>query len=348
MKDAIKRQIKKGRASATSGSPLDRALVAPYRGYRNLVERLRNSTSQPASKLYLRGRNLKRNLRGRQLKFVSVESATIWTLDWVKSFPHGYDLIVGIPRSGLFIASLIAVKLGRPLTTPDLLQQGKFWHSKKVKNRPDIRQIDRLLLVDDSIDSGRTMDEAIDTIRAVNPDVEIARAGLIVREEARALADLYHQIVSPPRVFEWNLLHRKLGSHMEHGCLAVDLDGVLCADTLETADEDETAYLERLRSARRYLVPAFEIDCVITGRSENYRPQTEAWLSENGVRYKELIMRDLPSIKGSDDQFARYRIDRLLRLKPDMMWASNWDEAQSIWRETRIPTLCTDRMTLLS
>ena len=339
MKDASKRQIETGRSSAASKSPLGRALATPYAGYRNLVERIKHSKSPPTSRLYLRARNLKRNLKGRRLKFVSVDNAIIWTLEWVKSFPHSYDLVVGIPRSGLFIASLVAIKLGQPLTTPDLLQQGRFWHSKKIKNRPDVGNIGRLLLVDDSIDTGRTMDDAIETIRVVNPDVKISRACLIARDESRSLVDLYHEIVAPPRIFEWNLLHRKLGSHMEHGRLAVDLDGVLCDDTPEVADEDEATYLERLQSARRYLVPAFEIDCVISDRAEKYRPQTEAWLADNDVRYQELIMRD---------QLARHKIDCLLRLKPDMVWAGNWDQAQSIWHGTRIPTLCIDRMTLLS
>ena len=342
------RRVETDRSAAASRSPLGRVLAAPYAGYRNFVERIKHSRSQPTSKLYLRARNLKRNLRGRQLKFVSVDNAVVWTLDWVKSFPHSYDLIVGIPRSGLFIASLIAIKLGRPLTTPDLLQQGKFWLSKKVRNRPDIGKIDRLLLVDDSLDTGRTMDDAIDAIRAVNPHVEISRACLIVRDEARALVDLYHEIVSPPRMFEWNLLHRKLGSHMEHGRLAVDLDGVLCADRLDRIDEDETAFLKRLMSAKCYLVPTFEIDCVISQRSEKYRPQTEAWLSENGVRYKDLVMWSESPKHAPRGQFTRYKIDCLLRLKPDMVWESNWEQAQSIWRDTRIPTLCIDRMTLLS
>lgn len=348
MKNAIMRRIRRIQSSPESRSPLDRVLLAQYTGYRNIIERFKSSRSQPTSKLYLRTRNLKRNLKGKPLKFVSVDEALIWTTEWIRSLPNNYDMIVGIPRSGLFIANLIAVKLGRPLTTPDLLQQGNYWHSKKVRNRPDVGSLDRILLVDDSIDTGRSMQQAIDTIRAVNPSVEISRACLIVREEAKTSVDHYQQVVSPPRIFEWNILHRKLGSHMEHGCLAVDLDGVLCADPPDGADGDEAAYLEWLPRAKRYLVPAFEIDCVITCRLEKYRQQTEAWLSEHGVRYKELIMWDLPSKDERRGRFARHKIDYLLRLKPDMVWESNWDQAQSIWRETRIPTLCIDRMTLLN
>ena len=150
------RDSKKKGSSALSESPLSRALAVPYRSYRNFLERFKGAGSRPVSKLYVRARNVKRNLRGRQLKFVSVDNAIIWTLDWIKTFPTSYDVVIGIPRSGLFFANLVAIKLGLPLTTPDFFKEGKFWHSKKVKNRPDIGMIDRLLLVDDSVDSGRS------------------------------------------------------------------------------------------------------------------------------------------------------------------------------------------------
>ncbi len=348
MKDAMKRRIRKAESSPESRTLLDRALLGTYSAYRTVVDRLKNSHSHPTSKLYLRARNVKRGLNSKQIKFVNVDNAVIWTLDWIKTFPHSYDVIVGIPRSGLFIANLIAIKLGRPLTTPDMLQQGKFWHSKKVKDAPDVNNIDRLLLVDDSIDTGRSMDQAIDTIRAVNPDVDITRACLIVRDKAKPSVDLYHEVLSPPRMFEWNILHRKLGSHLEHGCLAVDLDGVLCLDPPQGADGDEAAYLEWLPNAKPYLIPAFEIDCIVTCRLEKYRSQTEAWLDAHNVKYKDLIMWDLPSKSERRGRFARHKIESVLRVKPEMVWESNWDQSQSIWRETRIPTLCIDRMTLLS
>jgi adenine/guanine phosphoribosyltransferase-like PRPP-binding protein len=39
--------------------------------------------------------------------------------EWVKTFDIQYDLIIGIPRSGLLVGCMIATKLAKPLATPD-------------------------------------------------------------------------------------------------------------------------------------------------------------------------------------------------------------------------------------
>ena len=341
-------RIRRIQATAEDRNRFDRFLLGTYKRYRGLKSRFENSDSEQVSKLYLRSRNLKRNLGGKQLKFVNVEQASIWTLEWIKTFPQRYDLIVGVPRSGMFIASLIALKLGLPLSTPDLLQRGKYWLSKEVKERPDLDKVNHVLLVDDSMDTGRSMAKAVDAIHTAYANIDVSRACLIVREEARSSVELYHKVITPPRTFEWNILHRKIASHLAGGHLAVDLDGVLCADSPPGTDADEKAYLEWLPNAKPYLIPAFEIDTIITCRLEQYRSQTEEWLERHDVRYGELLMWDLPSKSERRGRFARHKVNELLRIKPDMFWESNWDQSQTIWKETRIPTLCIDRMTLLS
>ena len=308
----------------------------------------KKADSEQASRLYLRTRNLKRNLEGKQVSFINVDQASLWTLEWLQTFPQRYDLVVGVPRSGMFIASLIALKLGKALTTPDLLQQGKYWHSVKVKDRLPLDQTNHILLVDDSMDTGRAMSRAVEAIRSVYSDIKITKACLIIREESKDAVDLYHKVVKPPRSFEWNILHRKIASHWGHGRLAVDLDGILCANPPPGTDADEEAYLEWLSAAKPYLIPAFEIDAIVTCRLEKYRPQTEEWLRKHGVRYGELHMWDLPTKSERRGRFAQHKVDMLLRVKPDMFWESNWDQSQAIWKRTRIPTLCIDQMTLLS
>lgn len=348
MRKAFINRIRRIQATAEDRSLFDRVLLGSYQAYLGLREKFQSSDNDQVSKLYLRSRNLRRNLNGKHLKFVNVDEASIWTLEWIQSFPHRYDLIVGVPRSGMFIASLIALKLGRPLTTPDLFQQGKFWQSQEIKQKPDMDKSNRILLVDDSIDSGRSMERAVDAIRTVNSEVEISRACLIVTEATKSSVELYHKVITPPRTFEWNILHRKVASHLPRGCLAVDLDGVLCANAPSGTDVDEKAYLEWLANAMPYLIPTFEIDAIITCRLEKYRVQTEEWLEKHGVRYRELLMWDLPSKDERRGRFARHKINELLRIKPDMFWESTWEQSQSIWKETHIPTLCVDRMELLS
>ena len=348
MRKTIGKRIRTIGGSAEERNFWRRFLPSDYYHYRRFKDRLQRFDNNQVDKLYLRTRNLKRNLNGKNIKFVTIDQASIWTQEWIKTLPRRYDLIVGIPRSGMFIASLVALKLGKGLTTPDQLQQRKYWHSQKVKEELALDGTNHVLIVDDSMDSGRSMARAVDTVRAVNSEIEISRASLIVRKESKSKVDLYHKVIAPPRAFEWNILHRKVASHFGDGCLAVDLDGVLCANCPAGTDDDELAYLEWLRSARPFLIPAFEIDDIVTCRLEKYRRQTEEWLRVHDVRYKRLHMWDVPKKSDRRGRFVAHKIEKLLLIKPDLFWESNWEQAQRIWNEIRLPTLCIDNMTLLS
>jgi hypothetical protein len=95
-------------------------------------------------------------------------------------------------------------------------------------------------------------------------------------------------------------------------------------------------------------VPNFEIDAVVTGRLEKYRPQTEQWLANNGVGYKELRMRQDPGTDDGEDSHSDFFVGELLRIKPDLCWTCRRPLSDMVWKRTRIPTLCIDDMTLLN
>lgn len=328
-------------------SIVDRALIYLYDSYKQFRLWLKKVDDPNYNRAFMRTKNLKRNLAGRKFKFVSIDQATVWTNEWIKTFPEQYDLIVGVPRSGVFIASIVALRLGKGLTTPALLADGEYWHSSRAGPKLALDQFRNVLIVDDALDKGRAMGKAKEAVLKANPDFSVTCASLLVKEETKHLADLYHVVMEPPRTYEWNIMHRKIASYAGKGILAVDMDGVLCANAPKGADADEAWYLEWMRNANPYLIPGFEIDIILTSRLEKYREQTECWLRENDVRYKELHMWDVPD-KSLRKGFAKYKIDALLSIKPDMYWESDWEISQRIWDETRIPTLCIDEMTMLS
>jgi len=348
MRKKIIDHIRKIQAKAEGRSVWDRMLLSGYYSYRAFKVRLRQVDDPRYNRVYLKTRRLKRNLTGKKFNFVSVDLASYWTLEWIKTFPERYDLVVGVPRSGMFIASLIALKLGKGLTTPELLVEGKYWHSNFVKDRAPITSDTHVLLVDDAMDTGRAMTRAMQQIRSVNSDIKVSRACLIVREEAIPDVDLYFKVIPAPRVYEWNILHRKIASYWGHGRLAVDMDGVLCANCPPGVDQDEKLYLEWITAANPYLIPAFEIDAIVTSRLEKYREATEDWLRKHNVLYKKLYMWDVASKDERKGKFAKYKIDELLRIKPDMFWESSAEQSEAIWKKTGIPTLCIDTMNLLA
>ena len=347
MKKKILNYLRKSEWKGDAG-PVDRSLLFMRERYRNLRKRIRKTENPALSRAFLRSKNLKRQLTGKKFNFVTIDQATAWSAEWIQHFPRRYDVVVGVPRSGMLVASVVALKLGKGLTTPDLLKEGKYWHSSRAGEKLSLDKINHILLIDDSVDKGRAMKKAMDTIAEAGKEFSITRAALIVRNDTKHNADLYYKIIDPPRTFEWNILHRKISSYASAGLLAVDLDGVLCANPPPGADDDDEWYLEWLKNANPYLIPGFEIDVIVTCRLEKYRFETERWLEKHAVQYKELLMWDVPDKASRSENFARHKIDALLRIKPDMYWESNWHQAQQIWEKTHIPTLCIDEMTMLN
>jgi hypoxanthine phosphoribosyltransferase len=307
--------------------------------YRTLREAAARSQNRNVSRLYLRWKSVEHDLVGWTYGFVTFAELMTWTNEWVRSFSQTFDVVVAIPRSGLLVGSIIALKLGKPLTTPELLVADRYWMSTQMRDPVQPR---RLLLVDDSLSSGKTFERSLAMVRAARPGCDITRAALIVTPEAKRLVDLYHVEMPQPRLFEWNMLHVK------KGVLATDLDGVLCENCPPGVDADDVRYGAWVQSARPYLIPSFHIDCVVSSRLERYRADTEAWLARHGVRYGALILWDIASKAEGRGRHAHHKIEQLLRLKPEMFWESNGAQARDIWRATRIPTLCIDEMRLFA
>ena len=63
-----------------------------------------------------------------------------------------------MPRQGILPAYYASLHLGLPMTTIDMLKQGKYWASDKTDKKPGFK---RALLVDDSVASGKQMEKAV-------------------------------------------------------------------------------------------------------------------------------------------------------------------------------------------
>lgn len=208
--------------------------------------------------------------------------------------PEDVDLVVGIPRSGMLVASIISLKQNLPLTDlhsflrNDELKRGS---TRTYKHADLTRPWDakKVLLVDDSISTARSMQEAMRQVRTVYPGEVVTLAAFAERNN-RHLVDMYMELVEQPRVFEWNIMHHPF---MAQACL--DIDGVLCVDPTSEQNDDGPIYRDFLNETRPLFIPSLKVAHLVTSRLEKYRPETEAWLQRNGVQYGTLHMLDLPS-----------------------------------------------------
>jgi uncharacterized HAD superfamily protein len=204
--------------------------------------------------------------------------------------------VVGIPRSGLLAANLVALALNLPLADLEGFAAGRVFASGHTRRRPGAAPGEarpaRALVVDDSVHTGGSIREARELLGqagladdavfcCVYGDVAAASGGLV---------DILLEPVPQPRIYQWNVMHHAV---MADACL--DIDGVLCCDPTHEENDDGERYGAFLRDAAPLVLPSWPVGYLVTSRLERYRAQTEAWLARHGVVYGELVMLDLPT-----------------------------------------------------
>jgi uncharacterized HAD superfamily protein len=221
--------------------------------------------------------------------FADLESciaANLWKI------PADTELIVGIPRSGLLPATMLALHLNRPLADLDGWLEGRVLsNGHRLQEEPIAAdEYKKIVVVDDSVRTGREMGRTRKKIEAAGLSEKVTYVAIYVNDERCREVDVYFEVCAAPRVFAWNMMHRPM---LAEAC--VDIDGVLCVDPTEEQNDDGPKYLNFLETAQPLLLPTWEIGSLVTCRLEKYRPQTEKWLQAHGVKCRELIMWKLES-----------------------------------------------------
>ncbi|MEX0928907.1 MAG: phosphoribosyltransferase family protein [Balneolales bacterium] len=210
--------------------------------------------------------------------------------------PNDIDLIVGIPRSGLLAGNLIALSLNIPIIDLDgFIENRKPRHGFTRKTKTSIttpREAKNVMVVDDTILSGRSMNHVREIIHRASIDQQITYCTVYADPRSREKVDIYLEELTSPRSFEWNIMHNSL---LEECC--IDIDGVLCKDPTKKENDDGSAYRKFLLNAKPLTLPSRKIGYLVTSRLEKYRKETEAWLSKHNIFYKRLHMLDLPDSK---------------------------------------------------
>lgn len=211
--------------------------------------------------------------------------------DLATRVPRETRVVVGIPRSGILAASLLALHLNRPLTDLDGFLDGRVLASGRRMEGDSlgVGAADLAVIVDDSVLTGTALRAARAAIAASKPDANVVYAAPFVTGEGVGAVDFYSEVVERPRIFAWNLLHH--AALLGRAC--IDIDGVLCVDPSDEENDEGMRYEQFLSTARPLFVPSVPVACVVTARLEKYREQTEQWLRSIGLQYGQLVMLEL-------------------------------------------------------
>jgi orotate phosphoribosyltransferase len=311
--------------NASSRSAAEEMFMWAWNTYRKTKKSLYTSENPAIARAILSMKDMERSLVSGHPTFVSFGELVQWTMEWTDRLPQ-VDLVVAVPRSGLLVGSIIALRRAIALTTPER-DATSVWVSRHIEQR-DIR---RILLVDDSIATGRALREAYASVKTNYPDAQIMTAALIATGDSRRKVDYCGMVIESPRIFEWNVMHVK------RGVVAFDLDGVLAEEPAPGLRKDDARYRSWITNAAVHLIPNYSIDVIISNRPQYVRAETEAWLRSHGVRYERLEL--APNDIGQSGKHE-HKVSILREIKADLFIESSPSEAESIAKETHIPVLC--------
>ena len=155
--------------------------------------------------------------------------------------------------------------------------------TRSIDNSHKVRNV---LIIDDSIDSGKSMMETKKKLSVLLKKYNCYFAAVYCSDNTVAkLIDVPLVILPQPRVFQWNYLNHRLA---ELSCY--DIDGVLCIDPSEEENDDGEKYRHFLLNAKPLYIPKRKIAAIVTSRLEKWRPETEQWLKDHGIQYEKLYM----------------------------------------------------------
>jgi orotate phosphoribosyltransferase len=235
--------------------------------------------------------------------------------------------VVGLPRSGMLPAAVIATHLHLPLY--ELTPQGPRRLGGAVPSRAaGVSGAGRFAVVDDTVYAGTAMRKA----RALLPGASFA--AVYARPEAAGVVDYSARLLPSPHLLEWNLLNsaRVTGSAAGPAFgagVAADFDGVICHDA-ESGGVPGSPFL----APRAWTLPL-----VVTGRAESHRGETEAWMRRHGVRWGRLEM--LPDdVPLTAENAARHKARHYLASGCGFFIESDPEQARLILAYSGRPVIC--------
>lgn len=228
------------------------------------------------------------------MNFRSVADLDRDILRWLPSLPADIELVVGIPRSGMIPALLIALHRNLPVTDVQGLIDGRLMGAGLTKKMDGmgtgfLGQRRRILVVDDSILNGTQLRKVREELAPLAAQHDLRYAAVYIAPGRSGEVDFGAVELDQPRIFEWNVMHSLM---VEQACL--DIDGVLCRDPRTDENDDGDAYCRFLAETTPIVLPKRPARMLVTSRLEKYRRHTEEWLARHGVQYTELRMLDLP------------------------------------------------------
>ena len=286
-------------------------------------------------------------LEGGSINFRTVEDLNRVIKKSLHLLQGKYDLIVGIPRSGLTPGVLIALYLNLPFVPISDFMSNRFsaleFTMRKGDRHRHIQGNEKasVLIVDDSVNTGGAIKLVKDKI-ALSPHCQSHNIEYLAVFAADKNNPHVHHVLDKcihPRIFEWNMMHHGLVESF-----VFDLDGILCIDGPIESSNDGGKYEKFISSVPPKMIPSGKIGAIVTSRLDKHRDITEEWLSKHGIKYSQLIMLNIPTAERRRELaiYGRYKADAYKMVGGRLFIESEEWQAKDIFRITNKPVFCLD------
>ena len=260
--------------------------------------------------------------------------------------PHDIDGVIGIPRGGMFIATIISEYFNIPLYSVESFLFGSSIGSGEAGKTMKKSSHGKYLVVDDSASSGKSF-KNIRAIFAERSEKFVYVAAVCDDRKNLDCVDIVLSYVRELRIFELNLFRIPFIRSS-----IIDFDGVLCENPPKDIDKDEEKYIEFMKTAKPMFPLCYPPLAICTGRLLKYSKETISWLRERGISYGKLYMLDIPSI---EEKLEKMNTPSVKNMKATvykkhkeaaLFIESDKIEAMHIYNCTGRPVLCIGNNTL--
>jgi len=263
------------------------------------------------------------------MNFVSYRELKKDVVEWSTRLPE-FDAIVGVERSGLLPATILALHLNKPLLTVNDLVYGL---DKYIDSKVSIGEIEKVLVVDDSISSGRAITKIKEALKGYS-----AKYGVVYGlPESRNLVDYMYKEVPLPRAFEWNLFHNEVLRDA-----VLDIDGVIFEEP--PLEDNKQEYEEYLANPLPLYIPTVKVRGLVTGRLEKYRDITEITLKRYNIRYDFLVMANYSTPQQRRVEDMGVAKANIYKTQGSLFIESSKQQADTIRKETGKEVICIEEL----
>jgi len=246
-----------------------------------------------------------------------------------------FDIIAGVPRSGMIAAGILASHLNLSLGSIDRAN-GLTVYQGGVRDSPPAGK--KILVLEDSAHSAFFLTWIQDFL----PGYDVKTAAVYVEDQVKHRLDFFGKICPQPRLFSWGFMNCDL---LKIAC--VDMDGVLCSNPTNNQNDDGPRYRDFVINTSQIYRPLRKpIHSIVSSRMEKYRSLTEAWLLQHNVAYNHLILTNYLSAsdRQKDNRYAELKAAYYKSIDCGWFVESDSRQAKIIAELTAKPVICSDTL----